>query len=301
MIRLLAIASILLFLGTTLLLSEWRWFRHRSLGTRINPYLPGGGHRLSSDMFSFDSFGELLRPAAEVVGSVAARLFGVSEELPRRLRRVHWDLDPAGFRLRQLGWAVATSLIAIAFAITVGLPGPITVMLLLLAPLLAFLVIEQQLAKESDRWKERTFQELPIVAEQIAMLLGSGFSLGAALSRVADRGSGAIAADLTRVVGRIQQGTSETVALREWAELVDVDAVRRLVSVLALNKEAGDLGGMVATEARTSRAEAHRELLGSIERRNQQVWIPVTVATLIPGVVLMAVPFFDALKEFGTT
>jgi len=57
---------------------------------------------------------------------------------------------------------------------------------------------------------------------------------------------------------------------------------------------------MVATEARTTRAEGHRALLESIERKNQQVWIPVTVATLVPGVILMAVPFFDALRGFGS-
>ena len=72
-----------------------------------------------------------------------------------------------------------------------------------------------------------------------------------------------------------------------------------MVSVLALNNEAGDLSRMVAAEARATRTEAHRSLLESIEKRNQQVWVPVTVATLVPGVILMAVPFFDALREFG--
>jgi hypothetical protein len=29
------------------------------------------------------------------------------------------------------------------------------------------------------------------------------------------------------------------------------------------------------------------------------VWIPVTVATLLPGVLFMAVPFIEALKVFS--
>jgi len=299
MIRLVAASAILFFIGSTLLLSEIRWFRTRSLAAMITPYLPGGRRTRASELFSVESFGELLRPAAQAIGGLAAKLFGVSEELPRRLRRVHWDMDAAGFRLRQMGWSLVSMAAAAMVVFTLGLPGPLAVMALLASPILAFLVVEQQLANASDLWKHRVFQELPIIAEQIAMLLGSGYSLGAALNRISERGNGAIATDLKRVVGRVRQGASENEALREWAELVDVDQVRRLVSVLSLNKEAGDLGSMVATEARTTRAESHRALLESIERKNQQVWIPVTLATLVPGVILMAIPFFDALSSFG--
>ena len=169
----------------------------------------------------------------------------------------------------------------------------------LIAPLLAFLIVEQQLATASDSWKHRTFQELPVVSEQIAMLLGSGYSLGAALQRVSTRGSGVIAKDLEVVTQRIRQGAGEHAALVEWADTADVEAVTRLVAILSLNKEAGDLGTMVATEARTVRAEAHRELLEAIEKKNQQVWIPVTLAALVPGVILMMIPFISALAEFG--
>jgi hypothetical protein len=35
-----------------------------------------------------------------------------------------------------------------------------------------------------------------------------------------------------------------------------------------------------------------------MERRGQQVWIPVTVATLLPGVVFIAIPFTSALAAF---
>ena len=51
----------------------------------------------------------------------------------------------------------------------------------------------------------------------------------------------------------------------------------------------------------TIRSEVHRELIEAIERKGQQVWIPVTVATLVPGAVLLAVPFIEALRLFSTT
>ena len=97
---------------------------------------------------------------------------------------------------------------------------------------------------------------------------------------------------------RIRGGTSELSALREWAQLAKVDAVSRLVGVLALNQEAGDLGALIGLEARSIRREVHRELMETIERREQMVWVPVTVATLIPGVIFLVVPFVHALNQF---
>ncbi len=299
MIRLVAAATLLLFIGATLLLSEVRFFRSRTLASRVSPYLPGGSLRRRQELLSLESFGELLRPLAEAVGSVTARLFGVSEELPRRLRRVHWEIDASGFRVRQVGWALGSLSVALIFGIALALPTPVILFGSLGAPLLAFLLVEQQLANASDLWKERTFQELPVVSEQIAMLLGSGFSLGAALQRISERGTGVVAQDLTLVIGRIRQGTSEQAALQEWSDVVDVPAVERLVSILALNKESGDLGNLVATEARNVRADAHRRLIEAIEKKTQQVWIPVTVAALVPGIILMMIPFIRALSAFS--
>ena len=89
--------------------------------------------------------------------------------------------------------------------------------------------------------------------------------------------------------------------MREWATTVDVPAVGRLVGVLALNRDAGDLGNLITNEARAVRAEVHRELVETIEKRSQQVWIPVTVATLVPGLLFLAVPFTEALRLFSAS
>jgi hypothetical protein len=77
--------------------------------------------------------------------------------------------------------------------------------------------------------------------------------------------------------------------------------VGRLVRVLALDRAATDLGRIIAEEARTTRREAQRRLVETLDRRAQQVWVPVTVATLVPGVLFLAVPFFEAMRLFTTT
>jgi tight adherence protein C len=276
-----ALVTLALWAGSTLLLSELRWFRRRPLVDRVAPYVVGGAEvRRRGAVMSAASFVQVIGPLARTVGERVARAFGVTEALAIRLERVHSPLDVTGFRVRQLAWSLA------------GLVG---------GAALAVLLVEQRLAGESARWQRRIFLELPVVAEQLGMLLGAGYSLGAALSRLAARGAGACGRDLERVTGRVRQGLTEVEALREWAAVADVEALRRLVGILALNRQAGDLGRLIGDEARAIRRDVHRELIETIERRGQQVWVPVTVAALVPGVIFLAVPFVEALRLFSTS
>lgn len=299
--RLVVASAVLLAVGTALLLAELPWFRRRPLVDRLRPYAPGGtaAGGGTGGAFSVSSFREVVGPLASSVGERLARLAGIDEAVATRLERVQAGIDPTTFRVRQLGWAGVGLLGGAAFAAVLGLPGTVGLVAGLGGAALGFLVVEQRLANRSAAWQRRVFLELPVVAEQLGMLLSAGYSLGAALQRLAGRGTGATGQDLRRVVGRIRQGLSEVDALREWAALVEVDAVERLVAVLALNREAGDLGRLIADEARTIRREVQRELIETIERRGQQVWIPVTVATLVPGVLFLAVPFVEALQVFS--
>ncbi len=301
--RLLAASAVLLWVGATLLLAELRWFSRPSLATRLRPYAPGGFGAASGErgILSVASFREVVGPLARMIGSRLAGALGVREDLGTRLRRIHDPLDATAFRVRQLGWA-GGALAAGALVAAATTPPPVIALLLVVgAPLLAFLIIEHLIARRSERWQRRVFLELPVLSEQLGMLMGAGFSLGAALNRLATRGTGACARELVVVCGRVRQGLSEVEALREWAALADVDALTRLTAVLALNREAGDLGRLVAEEARNIRREVQRELIQEIERRAQQVWIPVTVATLVPGAVLLAVPFVEALRLFSSS
>jgi tight adherence protein C len=285
-----------LWAGATLLLAQLRWFSRLSLVERLRPYAPGGMAHGASPSESFrDAVVVMARDASERV----ARVFGVSEQLALRLERIHSPLDVTAFRVRQVGWSVAGLGLS---AVVVGAvrPRPLAALLLLAAgPLLAFLVQEQRVASASAQWQRRVFLELPVVAEQLAMLLSAGYSLGSALNRLASRGHGCCGADLRRVVLRVRQGLSEDEALREWAAVARVDALDRLVPVLALNRAATDLGRLLSAQARAIRKDVQRELVETMERRSQAVWIPVTVATLVPGVIFLAIPFLEALRLFS--
>ncbi len=299
MIRFVIPVALIGFVGLTLVLSEFRWFRRPSLVDRLAPYAPGSARQRRSALLSVESFRDVIAPLAQSIGEWLSQLFGVSEELGTRLRRIHSPLDATTFRVRQLGWAGAAFGLGAIVSLALSAPAPLAMMMVVGTPILTFLTLEQQVAQATASWQRRIFLELPVVAEQLGMLTAAGWSLGAALARVAARGSGACSADLQRVIQRMRQGLSESEALREWADLADVEELDRLVAVLSMNRQATDLGRLIADEAGSVRREAQRELIESIERRNQQVWIPVTVAALLPGVLLMGIPFLDALTLFG--
>lgn len=303
MSRIAIFSGLMFWVGATLVLSQRRWFARRSLADRLRPYEPGGLATTASGpgMLSVESFAEVVAPLARTVGERISRLVGISEEVAVRLERVHSPLDQNGFRVRQLGWSAIGMFGAVLVVAGIRPPALLSLLFLAGGPVLAFLVVEQQLASASDGRKRRLFLELPIVAEQLGMLLSAGFSLGSALNRLAARGHGVSGQDLRRVVARVRQGVGEVDALREWASTADLDALSRLVAVLALNREAGDLGRLIAEEARSIRREVQRGLIEQIERRSQQVWIPVTVAALVPGAIFIAIPFIEALQAFGVS
>jgi tight adherence protein C len=297
--QLAAAAGLLLWAGATMVLAGARWFARRPLVDRLRPYHPGtleAGGRTGG--LSAESLREVVGPLARRYGDALGRLVGQGDDLQRRLARAGSPLDPTAFRIRQLGWSLSGLLTGLVLVAATGPPPVVGLVLALGPPLLAALLLEQQVDAASRRYQRRLFDELPVLAEQLGMLLSSGYSLGSAVQRLADRGRGVAAPDLALVGNRVRQGLTVTDALREWADLADVDELHRLVQVLALHRTASDLGPLIAEEARSIRREAHRRTLSSIERRAEMVWIPVTVAALLPGALFLVVPFLDAMRLF---
>ncbi|MEZ5374020.1 MAG: type II secretion system F family protein [Microthrixaceae bacterium] len=295
MTRALALAFVGLFAGSVLVIASFPRLNPVPLHQRLRPYLPGAAGRRGATLSGLRA---LVSPVARSWGDSLARLVGLDDDVGDRLLRLHRDDEPTAFRVRQLMWSLLALAVGAAATVMLRVPWGMTIFVLLAAPLLMFLVTEQRLAGADERRRTQVLHELPVVAEQLAMHLSAGYSLSASVARLGRRSSGACAEDLRVVSRRIRGGTSELTALREWAQLSKVDAVSRLVGVLALNQEAGDLGALIGMEARSIRREVHRELMETIERREQLVWVPVTVATLVPGVVFLVVPFIHALSQF---
>jgi len=286
------------WLGATMLLGRFAWFGRARLVDRLAPYAPGAAARPTAGGPPWSTARTLIGPIATMVGTSTARAVGIEEDVGIRLRRIHSPLDPARFRLRQLGHAVLATSAGVLLAVALGPPAPVVVLLVVGGPALGLLIPEHRLADRSAAWQRRLELELPVVAEQLGMLMSAGWSLPGAIDRIARRGDGSCAQDLRRVTARVGHGLTVEAALQEWAEVAGVAGVDRVVAVLALNREASDLGRLIAEEARSLRRDAHRRLIERIERKAQLVWVPVTVAALVPGTLFLVVPFLEAMRLF---
>ena len=285
-----ASCSATLGVGAMLILSEVRWFRRVPLARRLEP--PRQSHPVP-----FRARVSSATMAAEI-GDRVASLFGLDQDLGTRLDRLGRRQSEAQFRTRQTTASAAALLSSIAVVLWIG-AAPIPALLIGVAVAAATFLLPERLLSQAitARGVELT-EELPTVTEQIAMLLASGMSLTNALQTTGQRGRGVCPADLRRVSARVAHGATVETALEEWAEAAGSADVRRLVGVLTLHEDAADIAALVSDEARSARSATHRRLIERIERRNEQVWIPVTVAALVPGVVLLSIPFSDALRSY---
>jgi Flp pilus assembly protein TadB len=286
------------WVGLTLVLSEVRRLRRPNLARRLAP------HGDALDRPDRTPHASPLQAARVILGPIILgsgdrllRALGVDDSLAARLQRLGTQVDAADFRLRQATKAAVAMIAALAASTVVPVPFVARLSMTLTAPVVTLLVIEQRTLSRSTAWQQSVGRELPVIAEQLGMLLSSGYSLGGAISRIGERGTGVSADACRRVVLRVRQGLTEIEALHEWAAVARVPSLDRLVRVLELNSHASDLGELISSEARNTRREAQRDLEALIERRSQSVWIPVTVATLLPGVIFMAIPFIDAMGK----
>ncbi len=299
MIRLLVLSLLLGTAGLSMLLARAPWFRQPNLASRLRVHTPGLPDRRPR-ILGARSFRDALGPAAEHVGGWAARAVGINEDLSTRLERLHRAMTPTQFRITQLRQAVLALLGAAVVATVLSVATAPGLLLVFVAPMLSLLIDEQRLALASQRWKRDLVLELPTVEEQMAMLLDAGWSLGGTLQRVADRSCGPASQDIARLLRSVRRGNTYRDSLREWSVIADVPAVDRLAAILSLADQGADLGRLVSDEAQLGREERHRELLAAVERKGQQVWIPVTVAALVPGCMLLALPFLRALSFFAS-
>ena len=149
------LASLGLWIGATLLLSELRWFKRPRLAERLRAYHPGTPDVRSGHLLSASSFRDVIGPLSRALGERIAKVFGVGEDLARRLERIHSPLDVTAFRVRQVGWAAAALIAALVLALAVQPPVPAVLLLVLGLPLLTFLVLRDAGARRRARNRPR--------------------------------------------------------------------------------------------------------------------------------------------------
>lgn len=286
----------LLGLGSTLVLADRPWFRRQSDIVRLGPYLPSNRTSVVARRSQM-GMKETIGPTLDWLGTRLNQAMGIVTDLPLRLQRAGVATDPYDFRLRQMASGVLALLVSAVIWIVTPISTILGITILIAGPMVVVLAMEQWLNHRIEERSERLRTELPVMMEQLGMLVSAGFSLTSAIAHIATRGSGVVADDFRAITREVRRGVPPDECFDTWARTSGLPVVEKVVGVLALNSEASDLGSLISAEARSIRASAHRDLLEAIEKRSQLVWIPVTVATLVPGLIFLAVPFYAAMAK----
>ena len=233
-------------------------------------------------------FGPALQRAAERL----ERVLGGSAAVRRRIERAGLEITVHDFRVQQVVWGLVAFAVASALAITVSLRSPDRIaplaILCLVAGAAGVLLRENRLTAQVTTHERRVLEEMPAVAELLALSVAAGEGPVAALERVVTRSRGAFSKDLAPVLGRIRTGTPVREALDQYAARTGLPVVARFASGMAVALERGTpLTDVLHAQAGDVREARRRALIESGARREVLMMVPV-VFLVLPVTVLFA-------------
>ena len=150
-------------------------------------------------------------------------------------------------------------------------------------------------AKTAHRKKLKT--ALPSIFERLAVSLAAGQSLLGAASRLAEDCDGPAAAVMTALTTGIASGLTPTQVTTQLAETFTPEVAEQFSGVLYGASQGADTVKIARSAAEELRKGEYRERLSQLEKNAQKIWMPITVAALVPGVIIIFVPFITVLKS----
>ncbi|NIZ90809.1 type II secretion system F family protein [Kineococcus rubinsiae] len=277
-------------LGLLLVLLRLPWWRRLDLADRVGPYLadappaPEGAAR------------RLLASAAGTLGG----WLGSSAAVRQRLQVLDPDREVPQFRAEQVLWALAGAAAAgggvAALAVRQAF-SPLGAFGLLVAGALAgALARDHLLGVQVRRRRQQLLAEFPVVAELLALSVGAGENVVAALERVAT-GDGALCADLRRALADVRTGTGVVTALEALAARTQVPELGRFVDGMAVAIDRGTpLADVLRAQAADAREDDRRRLLEAGGRKEVLMMVPVVFVVLPVTVVFAVFPGLAVLQ-----
>ncbi|PPK92019.1 tight adherence protein C [Kineococcus xinjiangensis] len=291
--------------GLCLVVARRPWRTGVDLTVRLAPYLAGpGGGRVEEPATGPAPLRVLARLAAPLLADAAGwvdRVLGGAASVRRRLDVVGGALTPAQFRAQQVLWGLtgagAGVLLCLLVAARRGWAPVPMVLLVLIAAAAGVLARDSALSWSARRRRERVLAEFPAAAELLALSVGAGEGVAAALERVARASSGAVGSELRRVLGDVRAGAPLAVALDGFALRCDVPALRRFVDAVVVSAERGTpMAEVLRAQAGDVREAGRRQLLEAGGRREIWMLVPVVLLVLPVTVVFAVFPGMAVLQ-----
>lgn len=178
-----------------------------------------------------------------------------------------------------------------------GVPGLSVLVISVIGAVAGVGLFDRHLRQLSIRRKQRLSEEFPTVLELLSLALAAGESLPGSLRRVAERGSGELAREWSRVLRLVDAGKPLAATLTESARSLGFEEIQSLTQHLA---QALERGAPLAEVVRAHSSDSRLSRLRSIVDRagKAEVWMLIPLVLIIlPITVIFAVwPSLQALE-----
>lgn len=255
----------------------------RDLPSADGPLLPRPGASLVHG---------LMQPALRRAAGLVERFLGGGAGIARRLDRAGSSLTVHDFRVEQVVWGFLAFLAAGVPSALLAADRPEHTLPLFLLSLCAFalgvLLRENRLTAQVTRREQKMLEELPTLAELLALAVAAGEGPVAALGRVVRRSHGELSDELRRVLAEVRTGTPVAQAFDALAGRTGIAAVSRFAEGIAIAVDRGTpLADVLHAQAGDVREAGRRALIESGARREVLMMVPV-VFLVLPTVIVFA-------------
>jgi tight adherence protein C len=283
-------------LGLALLVAFWS-ARIPRLADRIAPHVRASAteelRRANVPMTPFPTIERLLAPVIRDGVRWVERWGSPTQDLRARLARAGSDVTVEQFRAQQVVWAVgglvAGTVTALALAASRH-PSPIALFALVgVAGVGAAVARDYVLGLAVSKREARIVEELPTVAELLALSVSAGEGALGALERVARTTKGVMAEELRYTLATARAGAPLSQALMQLADRTGVLALRRFADGVATAVDLGTpLAEVLRSQAQDVRDAGQRALVEEGGKREIAMMVPV-VFLILPVTVIFAV------------
>lgn len=234
--------------------------------------------------------------------NVIEQLGSTHSSVMRRLELLGSQQTMTAFRIEQMIAALVCMIAVGALSVTFvrSLVFASLVLALIALTCGAFMGValwDQLLTWRAKKRQERIDRQVPDTADLLALALGAGESIPAALERMSRVAQGDLSFELGRSVAELHGGKSTTVVLSDLAQRNDSRALDRLCQTLITALERGSpLAAVLHDQAQDLRETSRQQLLEEGGKREIYMLIPV-VFMILPITVLFALyPGLSALQ-----
>ena len=276
--------------------------RRRGLSQRLAPWIAdvsvAAAHEVTQSVR--ESSISLRRRLVSRLAGVLARVWMPGASLAVKARRAGIALSMDEWRVllveASLVGAVLGAVLGVVAAAVTAAAWLVIGALVILGAVSGVLFRQKRLQQLANRRVALMRNELPAVAELLALSVTAGESFVSALNRVSAHGSGPLAHELRAVVARVNRGGGVAESLADLTRALDVPELTRTFDhVIAALDRGAPLAQSLRTQAAEARAETARRIQERAATREVAMLVPliflilpVTIAfAIFPGLIAL--------------